>query len=205
MLIEEQQDLLLQNPLGGKFHFRDVSYRGALEQSVRLRLNRFSAVLWAVVLPFAIIAVQAQAKKATDDQERKESYAYVLTMDKIYKLGEVRKSLNDWLENNKQTSKKMDEDKSLLHGTLAHRARTLDINYPQFAAIIHKEGLSTREYLLATHVLLQSIMLADAKKEGDTQDYSKCFEDVSAVNLEFVEQHLEEIRKNFQDTTRMRM
>jgi hypothetical protein len=168
-------------------------------------MNRFSAVLWAVVLPFAIIAVQAQAKKATDDQERKESYSYILTMDKIYKLGEVRKSLSDWLENNKQASKRMDEDKSLLQGTLAQRARTLDINHPEVAAIIRKKGISTREYVLATNVLLQAIMLTDAKKDGDTQDYSKRVEDVSPANLKFVEQHLEEIRKNMQDTTRIRM
>jgi hypothetical protein len=172
---------------------------------VRPRQRRFSAGLLALILPFAFIAAQGQAKKAVNDQEQKESYAYTLTMDKINKLGEVRKSLGDWLENNKQALKKMDVDKSLLHGTFAQRARTLDINYPQFAAIIHKEGLSTREYLLVTHVLLQSIMLADTKKEGETQDYSKRVEDVSPANLKFVEQHLEEIRKSIQDTTRIRM
>lgn len=171
---------------------------------MRPLLRRFSVGRLAFVLPFWFVAAQTQAKKAADDQDQQESYAYILTMDKINKLGEVRKALGEWLENNKQASKRMAEDKSLLRGTLAQRARTLDINHPEVAAIIRKERISTQEYVLAPDVLLKAQMLAGAREEGDTQDYSKRVESVSPANLTFVEQHKEEIRKSMRDV-RIRM
>ncbi len=178
---------------------------GALVQSVRPQLKRSSACLWAFVLPFTIIAAQAQSKKAADEQDQKESYAYILTMEKINKLEEARKAVNELLEDNKQTSKRIDDDKSLLQGTLAQRARALDINHPDVAATIRKQGISTREYLLAGHVLFKAFTLVGAKKAGEIQDYSNAGEGINPANLTLVEQHWEEIRKSMQQGTRLRM
>ena len=172
---------------------------------MRARLKRFGAGLWAFLLPFTLIAAQAQSKKAADEQDQKESYVYILTMEKINKLEEVRKAVSELLEDNKQTSKRIDDDKSLLQGTLAQRARALDVNHPEVAATIRKQGISTREYLLAGHVLFKAFMQVGAKKAGEIQDYSNAGEGINPANLTFVEQHWEEIRKSMQQGIRFRM
>jgi len=169
------------------------------------RLKKPVKALSAFVLACTTIAAHAQADKGGDDLDQKTSYAYVLTMDKINKLADVRKVLGEWLEDNEQASKRIDDDKALAEGTFAQRARALDIKHPEVAAIIRREGISTLEYMLANHVLLKAFMLVAAKKEGEIQDYSKAGGGVNPANLTFVEQHWEEIRKSMQKGIRIKM
>ena len=165
-----------------------------------LNLKAFAAALLGFAAPFTAAVAQAQANKAADNLDEKESFAYVLTIDKIDKLTHVRKTLGEWLDANEQVSNRMDHDKSLTEGTFFQRARTLDLKYPEVATIIHKEGVSTLECLLANHVLLKAFMLVGAKKQGEVRDYSAAGRDVNPANLRFVEQHWNEIRKSMQDT-----
>ena len=164
-----------------------------------LNLKAFAAALLGFAAPFTAAVAQAQANKAADNLDEKESFAYVLTIDKIDKLTNVRKTLGEWLDANEQVSNRMDHDKSVNEGTFSRRARALDLKYPEVAAIIHKEGVSTLECLLANHVLLKAFMFVEAKKRGELRDYSTAGRDVNPANLRFVEQHWNEIRKSMQD------
>jgi hypothetical protein len=176
-----------------------LSRSSLLDENMHPQLKRLVATLLEFVLASTTIAAHAQSDKAGDDLDQKLSYAYVLTMDKINKLAEVRKALGEYLENNEQASKRMDDDKSLVKGTIAERANAFDTKHPEVAAIIRKKGISTLEYLLANQVLLKAFMLVGAKKHGEIQDYSKAGAGVNPANLTFVEQHWEEIRKSMQD------
>jgi hypothetical protein len=51
------------------------------------------------------------------------------------------------------------------------QAKDIDANYPQIAAIIHANGLSTREFLVATSAIINDLGLVGMKKQGLIQTY----------------------------------
>jgi hypothetical protein len=169
------------------------------------QFERLAASLLLFVLLCISLGACAQTNKASADLAQRESYAYLLTMDKINKLGEVRKALSEWTDVNEQSLKRMGDDKSLAEGTFAERAKAFDSKYPEAARIIREHGISTREYFLANHVLVQAVLAALAKKNGDIQNNSKSDAGLNPANLAYVEQHLEEIRKSMLEGTRFRM
>ena len=161
------------------------------------RAKIFASALWAFLILFAAIIGHAQAPEAADNPDQKEIYAYVLTMDKLHKLEQVRTALSGLLT--ERTANALDHDVSLTEGTFAQRAKILEVRYPEVTRIVLKQGMLTREYLLAAHVIFRAYILVEAKRHGEIQQYPNSKGGVNPANIAFVEWHLDEVRKSMRD------
>lgn len=152
--------------------------------------KRLCAALSAFV--FFTGTTAQQGNKSIDNLDQKQSYAYVLTMDVIYKLENIRTAFNQKVK--ETTLDAVAHDESFGKGTFMERAQFLNKKYPEVAAVIRKQGISPMEYLLASHVLLQAFLQVEAKKRGEAH-HSDPKGEPNPTNLAFVEQHWEESLK----------
>jgi len=154
---------------------------------VQVRVKKSVVGVWVLVL-LAATSADTQIKKSTDDGDLKESYLYVLNMDKIHKLQDIRNTLSGLLTG--PTVDALEHDQSLTEGTFTERAKVIDLRYPQVSAIILKKGMLTREYLVATHVLVQMLLQVTSKERRQPSQA------VNPANVALFEQHQNEIRKS---------
>lgn len=155
--------------------------------------KRIGHVLVVLCVALNAVVAQKQSGNTSNIPDEKAEFAYILTIEKVNKLGEVGKALAEWTDKNGKISAEMLENKAFTEGALTERVRIVEKDYPEFAAVIHKHGMSTREYLLGTRVLVHVMLVLDAKQLGEHKAYDK---NVNPANLAFVEQHWEEIGQN---------
>src|SRR3984893_19094907 len=149
---------------------------------------------------FAVLALlvpqpgSAQANKSAEDADQKELYSYVLTADKLHQLADATRDIKELQKKNPQAA---DEkvDTSSEEGSISERVKDIEAKAPEFAAIVRKNGLTTREYMVALLVLMQASILVGMKKATDTEYSKDATTLVSPANLAFVEQHWEELQK----------
>jgi hypothetical protein len=55
--------------------------------------------------------------------------------------------------------------------TITQQAQYIDAQYPQIAAIIHANGLATREFIVITGALLNDVGFVGMKEQGIIQAY----------------------------------
>ena len=163
---------------------------------MRIAVTRWMAGIVCVgmaLLGVAGVPAAAQMKKGADDPTQKELYAYVLTMDKVKKVAEITKELNEY----RKAHPEMDKDDSVSDDAknFDDEAKKLETKAPQAAAIIQKNGLSTREYLVAMFTYMQAYFMVSMKRAGQIPDYSKADGIVSSKNLRFVEEHFDELQQ----------
>lgn len=154
---------------------------------MQARVKKSVVGVWVLVL-LAATSAETQIKKSTNDIDLKESYLYVLNMDKIHKLQDIRNALSGLLT--EPTVDALEHDRSLTEGTFTERAKVLELRYPQVTAIILKKGMLTREYLVATHVLVQTLLQVASKERWQPSQA------VNPANVALFEQHQNEIRKS---------
>lgn len=134
-------------------------------------------------------AASAQVRRSANDPDQKELYNCVLTMDKLQKLENATTALKD-------LSKKHPEMKD------EGNAKTLDETvqrlqkHSEAVAVLSKNGLSPREYVVGIMTLMQAGMAVGFKKSGTYKEYPpEMLKTVSKTNLDFVEQHWDAIQK----------
>jgi len=150
--------------------------------------TRVFPLVFAILLP---ALVGAQPRKAADDPDQKELYAYVLTMDKIHKLAAATTALGEY----GKAHPELDGAKSSDSKNLDEMVRKLD-KFPPVVAILSKNGLTTREYAVGFFTLMQASMAVGFKKSGAYKEYPpQMLKLVSKQNLDFVDQHFDEIQK----------
>jgi hypothetical protein len=150
------------------------------------------AIAAATTAILLVAGAYAQTRKnAADSADQKELYNYVLTMDKVKKLAAATMQFQELakkhpeLNDEKQTdSKNIDEMVQKLQ------------KYPDVVSILSKNGLTPREYAVGFMTLMQASMAVGFKKSGTYKEYPpKMLEVVSKPNLDFVDQHFDEIQK----------
>jgi len=146
----------------------------------------------SMVVPVAMLSVAAaaaQSRKAQDSPDQKESYNYVLTMDKVQKLGNATKDLM-------QLQARYPEMQSGSSDYNLDQITQQIQKHPDAVAILKKNGLTPREWVVGTRTLIQASMVVGFKKDGTYKEYPpEMLKDVSPANLAFVEKHFDEIHK----------
>ena len=141
----------------------------------------------------AIRAQQAASGGDNDDADSKEVFNYVLSMDKIRKLAAVQTDVKALQKANPDLQKQMDNDNT--DGNLSALAQKVQ-KYPRVAAIVKKDGLTPREYIVGTLALIQAGLGVSMKKNGTFQEYPlKMLTLVNPANLKIVEANWDEIVK----------
>jgi hypothetical protein len=146
----------------------------------------------SIVVPVAMLSVAAaatQSRKAQDSPDQKESYNYVLTMDKVQKLANATKDLTELFARHPE----MQTFSSYYN--LDQITQQFQ-KYPEAVAILKKNSLTPREYVVAKGTLMQASMAVRLKKDGTYKEYPpEILKDVSPANLAFVEKHFDEVHK----------
>ena len=125
------------------------------------------------VLPacLAVLALSATlhaaplAAQAPDSPDLAEARKYTLTMDKVQKLVAAFDAVNKLTAANPALKAKMDAD-SGPNLNLDQRAKNIDANFPQVAAAIHAQGLTTREFIVVSIAFINDVSFVGMKKSG---------------------------------------
>jgi hypothetical protein len=133
----------------------------------------------------------AQPKgRSTDDPDQKELYNYVLSMDKIQKIANATIAMSEYAKRHPEATADSGDAKSL-----DDTVRKLQ-KYPEVVSILSKNGVAPRDYAVGMFTLLQASIAVGSKKSGLYKEYPpKMLQLVSKANLDFVDQHYEEIQK----------
>jgi hypothetical protein len=115
-----------------------------------------------------------------------------LSMEKIDRLIAATDALNKLLASDPAFRKKMDsnteEDRSI-----DQKARRIDAEFPQAAAVLHATGLSTREYIVLSLAFINDVMFVGMKKQGSIKEYPP--NAITPENAAFVEQNFDKLQE----------
>jgi len=152
----------------------------------------------SMVVPVAMLSVAAaaaQSRKAQDSPDQKEFYNYVLTMDKVQNLRNATKDLME------VAARHPDMESGSSDYNLDQITQQMQ-KYPEAVAILKKNGLTPREYVVGTKTLIQASMAVGLKKDGTYKEYPpELLKVVSPANLAFVEKHFDEIHKGLRGSS----
>jgi hypothetical protein len=136
-------------------------------------------------------AVAQPKGRSADDPDQKELFAYALTMDKIQKMANATTAL---MAEGKRHPE-MNNDSNSDSKNLDEMVKKLQ-KYPEVVSILSKNGLTPREYAVGFFTLLQASIAVGSKKSGMYKEYPpKMLQVVSKANLDFMDQHFDEIQK----------
>lgn len=135
------------------------------------------------------IAAAQTRSRGTDESGQKELYNYVLTMDKIQRISGATRALEALARQHPELND-MNSAKTL-DATVQNFQR-----YPDAVAVVKKFGMEPREYIVGVMTVMQAGMAVGFKKSGTYKEYPPdILKLVSKANLEFVEQHWDEVQK----------
>jgi len=145
-------------------------------------------ILLAVLLT---LSAMAQPKSRTDDADQKELYNYTQSMDKIQKMAAATQTMMDYAKKHPE----LNDGKSADSKNLYEMVKKLE-KYPEVVSILSKNGLTAREYAVGFFTLMQASIAVGSKRSGLYKEYPpKMLDLVSRKNLDFVDQHYDEIQK----------
>ena len=106
---------------------------------------------------------------SADDYEVRH---YVLTMDKAQKAVTALQAINQLVAANPSLNAAMDASSGTTgKKPITQQAHDIDTQYQQVAAIIHQNGLATREFIVVIGALFNDLGWVTMKKQGMVQSY----------------------------------
>jgi hypothetical protein len=140
------------------------------------------------------------AQKAKADADMVEMQNYILTTDKVDRLGDALVGIAQLAQKNPEAASSVEADADK-NEDLDAMGRRLSAN-PEVVAVLKSHGFTPREFALCQMVTFQATFAEAAKKAG--ADPAKLASDahVNPANLTFVEQHkaeLDAMQKKFSE------
>jgi ABC-type glycerol-3-phosphate transport system substrate-binding protein len=152
--------------------------------------SREALTLLTGVAMLALTAVAAgaplAAAAATDSPDVIEVRHYALTLDKAEKTANAIQIINKLTASNPALKAKMDAS-SAGNLPITEQAKNIDANFPEVAAIIHANGLATREFIVITGAVINDVMVVGMKKQGIYKEYPPG--SITPANAALVEQN----------------
>lgn len=131
--------------------------------------SRPLAALLALALAAALPLI-AQAPPGDNDPDMAEARSYRLTMDKVEKLAAAIDALNQLEAANPALKAKMDAEPDD-DQTIDEKVHTLDARFPEAADLVHRNGLTSREYVVVSLAFLNDLAFVAMKRQGALQTY----------------------------------
>jgi hypothetical protein len=111
---------------------------------------------------------------------------YKLTLEKAQKTAVAMQSINQLVVANPSLNAALDAGSSTTgKKPITEQAADIDSKYPQIAAIIHTNGLATREFIVITGALINDLGFVMMKKQGMIKDYPPGM--ITAENIALIE------------------
>ncbi len=151
---------------------------------VRKALSVFTGVS---LVALATATMGAMAPSAGGgDPDVIEVRSYVLTLDKAEKAATALQSINQLVAANPSLNAALDAGSSTTgKKPITQQAQDIDSQYPQIAAIIHANGLKTREFIVITGAIINDVGFVGMKKQGMISSYPP--NSITPANAAFVE------------------
>jgi hypothetical protein len=151
-----------------------------------------------VALVSAILSLAPFAKSAPltggphdNDPDVLEIRQYRLTMDKVEKAAAATEQVSALMASKPDLKKKADAENDD-DATIDQKAKRFDTQFPEATAIIHKNGLSTREYIVVSLALFNDMMMVGMKMQGAIKEYPP--NSVTPENAAFIEQNFDRLK-----------
>ncbi|MGD0345320.1 MAG: hypothetical protein ABSA85_01110 [Terracidiphilus sp.] len=138
---------------------------------VRKVLTLMGGIAGVALAITAFGAPTAIALGNDNDPDVIEVRHYQLTMDKAQKAATAMQAINQLVASNPALNGAMSSDSSTGKEPITQQAQTIDSRYPQVAAIIHQNGLQTREFIVVTGAIINDVGWVGMKKQGMIQAY----------------------------------
>ncbi len=150
-----------------------------------MRVREALPVFAGVALIALATAMSAQGAPS-DNPDVNEVRNYTLTLDKAQKAATAMQSINQLIAANPRLNAAMDQSaNSTGKETITQQAQTIDSKYPQISAIIHANGLQTREFIVITGALINDVGFVGMKKQGMISSYPP--NSITPVNAALIE------------------
>lgn len=138
-----------------------------------------------------LLAPAGIAQQDKSDADMIEMQNYLLTVDKVERLGDALHDLEQLAEKNPQIASAMDKDADQ-QDDLNAIARRISA-HPELVGVLKSHGFTPREYALCQLVVFQSAFAEAAKQAGADPAKLASKAHVNPANLTFVEQHKAEL------------
>ena len=157
--------------------------------------NRLAATIACIVmlgLSQARLAVPQAGHGGDNDPDLVAIRQYRLTMDKVEKLATATEALRKLTDADPSLKKRMEAD-SDDNRSIDQKVKYFDTNFPQATAVVHSNGLTTREYVLVSLAFLNDVMIVGMKKQGMIKEYPP--NAITPENAAFVEQNFDKLKQ----------
>jgi hypothetical protein len=125
-----------------------------------------------VALAAAAMGVPRGGGPETVSADDFEVRHYVLSMDKAQKAATALQAINQLVAANPSLNAAMDASSGTTgKKPITQQAHDIDTQYQQVAAIIHQNGLATREFIVIIGALFNDLGWVTMKKQGMVKDY----------------------------------
>lgn len=150
-----------------------------------MRVREALPVFAGVALFALVTAVSAQGGPS-DNPDVNEVRSYTLTLDKAQKAATAMQSINQLIAANPSLSAAMDQSaNSTGNKPITQQAQDIDSKFPQISAIIHANGLATREFIVITGALINDVGFVGMKEQGVISSYPP--NSITTVNATLIE------------------
>lgn len=148
--------------------------------------HRPLAVLVSLVLAAALPAAAQAATPAAynTDPDMVEVRSFPLNMDKVEKLAATINALDQLEASDPDLKSKMDAEPSD-DQTIDAKVQSLDTRFPEAAEVVHKNGLTSREYIVVSLAFINDVAFVAMKRQGAIQSYPAG--SITPENAAFVE------------------
>jgi hypothetical protein len=148
-----------------------------------------AGTILASLLVTATGARASQFDSGVSPSDAKQIYSYTLNMDQVQKMAAATRALSQLGKSHPEINQ-------------VREARSIDAmlqnlqRSPEAVAAINRSGLTPREYVLCLMTVMQASMAVGFKKSGAFTQYPpELLQQISRANLDFTEQHFDEIQK----------
>ncbi len=139
---------------------------------LRKTVAALSGVAMLALAASAMGAPVANGAPGDNDPDVLEVRHYALTLDKAQKAAAAMQSINQLIAANPALNGAMQANSDTTgKETITQQAQSIDSKYPQVAAVIHQNGLQTREFIVITGAIINDVGFVTLKKQGMIPSY----------------------------------
>ncbi|MGO9323886.1 MAG: hypothetical protein ACLP07_04945 [Terracidiphilus sp.] len=142
--------------------------------------------VFAGVALMALATAMSAQGAPSDNPDVNEVRNYALTLDKAQKAATAMQSINQLVAANPSLNAAMDQSaNSTGKETITQQAQNIDSQYTQISAIIHANGLQTREFIVITGAIINDVGFVGMKEQGIISSYPP--NSITAANATLIE------------------
>ena len=125
-----------------------------------------SVFTWVTVMVLAAASISAQGA-SSDNPDVTEIRNYVLTLAKAQATATAMQTINQMIAANPSLSAALDNSSNTTgKETITQQAQYIDSKYPPISAVIHANGLQTREFIVVTGAIINDVTFVGMKMQG---------------------------------------